>query len=219
MGLQILPEAMDHHTCQQTVFTDVNGAVPRHRSFDGESRQRGALVALLCLLGGCQGPGAGSGVVPARYAFLFSGSITSDEAEQLRERLPYERIELEDPEGWFWPVDNRITLWRDGRATLEGAERHRGSVSIFDYGRLCYLLDHSRFASMRPRYALRGVSDAGSTVVRAWRVGDREPIAVEDYGAAGPIDLWAIQAAIRGVARGIRFDVDAEGGDPTDGTR
>ena len=161
--------------------------------------------AVLCVAG-CGQPGSPSGAVPDRYRFLAGGGIAYQDMPAIRAELPYERIEVEVFSTWTWggPV---TTLWLDGRAerTDMQGEVMKGEVRLHDYGSLCYLVDHLRFSSMEATYHWGGF-DASTVTVRVWRVGDRDPVEVADTGNAGPIELWAIRAAIDGVASRIEWE-------------
>ncbi len=190
-----------------------------------------ALAVVAGCLGAC-GPGdtgaggtgrAAAGApddVPPEYAYLFGHAIGYDEIPAVLERLPYWKVELGVFSPWIWGGD-RITLWRDGRAEFVDREgRWSGKVSVFEYGRLCYLMDHVDLRAMQSTSA-EGLFDASTITVRAWPEGEDEPFVLEDYGDLAPIDAWSVRAAIRGVAHEIRWELEAEDpdpeGDPDDG--
>jgi len=75
-------------------------------------------------------------------------------------------------------------------------------VSIFDYGKLCYLLKQLRFDSLAPRYVANW-TDSPTFIVTAVAAGTSTR--VSDYSGIGPIELWAIQQTIDSVAQGIRW--------------
>jgi hypothetical protein len=141
--------------------------------------------------------------VPDRYRFLYGGMVMEDELAGVRSRLPYDRITVE-VDGSYWCQGRSISLFRDGRARLEEGGEREGKVSIFDFGRLCYLLEHVRFESFDPRYAWDGY-DGGTVRVKVWPAGSDEPRVVEDYGSNAPIELWAVQSAIEGVAGRVKW--------------
>lgn len=152
---------------------------------------------------------------PTHVDFLahYNGRVGSD-AESLREALPYDKIELEYFTPWLWGGDV-LRFWRDGRAELGDQDGWRhGKVNVFDFARLCYLIDENEMTSMLTEYSSGGF-DKTTVTVRVWPVGQEKPFVVEDYGSAGPIELWAVQAAINGVARTTHWKQDTQA-DPTD---
>ena len=126
--------------------------------------------------------------------------------------MPFEKIKLKVYSTWTW--SGRVTtLWRDGRAEKLGMT---GEVPIWDYGPLCYLIEQLGFDSMEPEYP--GAFDVDRITVCVWRSGEQEPIEVafDDSGSAAPIGLWAIEAAIDGVASRIEWEEDVEEVAPAD---
>jgi hypothetical protein len=118
-------------------------------------------------------------------------------------RLPFDRIELSEFSPWTMERPT-ITLERNGAISVSNPEPKTGTVSIFEYGELCYLIERIRFEALKPRYAINGY-DFTTYTVKVWRTGAKEPITVEDYGPVGPADLWTLRAAIQGVAAGARW--------------
>jgi len=166
------------------------------------------LPALLCVAG-CGPPDSSVEPIPDQYQSLFGGGIAYEDMPGIRARLPYEKIELEVFSTWIWggPV---TTLWRDGRAerTSLYGERMKGEVRVQSFGLLCYLIDRLEFSAMEPEFHWGGF-DASTVTVRVWPVGDPDPIEVADTGNVGPIDVWAIQTAIEGVASKIEWETVA----------
>ncbi len=140
-------------------------------------------------------PGIASNV-PAIYKPFFSGGFSQDDAKTIRSRLPFESISIRRT-GCFGtcPVYEMV-LHRDGRAELSAQDhlpklgRFVGEVRLGTYGRLCYLIENSRFNEMNSNYRANW-TDASTCIVTVTAGGTTK--AVSDYGKVGPIELWAIQ--------------------------
>ncbi len=139
---------------------------------------------------------------PDRYEFLRRTMLSVDELAAAQAKLPYDRIELTESNPWGYEFE--VGIGRDGSIVdrsepLTGTKRgpRRGTISVGDYGHLCWLIEHVGFESMT-NYAWNGF-DATTCTVKVWRTGSREPITVVDYGAVGPPELWTLRAAICGV--------------------
>lgn len=139
--------------------------------------------------------------VPERYRFLDGPVVFDEDIEQLRAGLPLERIQLCEISGWSFDGPT-LVLERNGTATRDGKPPKTGRVSIFDFGKLCYMIERVGFESMQPRYAWGGF-DAGTVTLKVWRVGSQQPTVVQDYGNVGPQEFWELCAAIEGVASRI----------------
>jgi Domain of unknown function (DUF6438) len=87
-----------------------------------------------------------------------------------------------------------------GKMHVAKLGHYRGNFHPDDFARLSQLLEARGFFGLRPRYA-RAVTDMATVITRVKR-GDTTT-KVEDYGRAGPLDLWAIEMAITGVAADI----------------
>lgn len=164
-----------------------------------------APTLVLCLLFSCA-PDTGEiriDPVPDRYQFLFGAMVKKADLPAVRDQLPYDRITFERP-GSYWSHGTAISLYRDGRAVLQENGVKEGAVSIFDYGRLCYLAERIQIETLEPRYAWDGY-DGEWERVKVWPAGSEEAVVVEDYGGCGPIELWALQTAIEGVAGRIKW--------------
>ena len=144
--------------------------------------------------------------VPDRYKPLFEPGLGDDEGAALRANLPYSSISLtRSPCFGTCPV-YAVTFHRSGKAELDAVEflprkgKFTGEVDLTTYGRLCYVIEQSRFKELRSHYSSSWTDQ--STCVVTVAEGDRR-IEVSDYGAVGPIELWAIQELIDSVRSGI----------------
>ena len=139
-----------------------------------------------------------------RYRFLKGAMVADDELSSVRAGLPFQRIERSEFDPWSWDSPT-ITLELNGSASMNDTPPKAGKVSIFDFGRLCLLIEHIGFESFKPRYDWDGF-DATTVTIKVWRVGSDQPIVVEDYGGVGPEDLWTLSAAIEGVASHVHWE-------------
>ena len=136
--------------------------------------------------------------VPVEFKSLYEGGIPTGKVAAVWEGFPYDRIELERTACFGTCPVYRMTLFKHGRAEWRGV-RHtdrtgdfEGAVSVFDYGKLCYLLQKVGFEQLPPRFTA-GWTDAPTIIVRITAGG--KTTSVSDYSGVGPIDLWAEQQA------------------------
>jgi hypothetical protein len=105
------------------------------------------------------------------------------------------------------PVD-QVILRPDGTATYIGTRfvpksgRYSGTFHREDFSRLARLLESQGFFDMQDRYAI-GATDMPSIITGATRGGATKTVV--NYGDAGPIRLWGMERAIRGVAADIEW--------------
>jgi len=147
---------------------------------------------------------------PPPYDFLRYG-LGRSSLEEALERLPFERIELERTPCFGACPAYKVTLHRDGSATYEGGAHapregdFRGSVDPFDYGRLCHLIESLGFVDLEREYSVGAITDLPTVYVRVWSE-SAGSVSVREYGASGPVTLWAIQMAIDAVTMRIRWE-------------
>lgn len=141
------------------------------------------------------------------YHQLFSRDIGP--GDRFCECLPYRTIELErNPCFGRCPV-YKLTLHHYGKAHWIGAanvERlgtYSGEFMINDFGKLCYFIDTSKIEELRNKYRAHG-TDRSSTIVRLTRA-DGTNKTIEDYGNAGPIELWSLQQIIDSVGSHVQW--------------
>ena len=141
------------------------------------------------------------------YHHLFSREIAP--GDRYYECLPYRTIELErTPCLGRCPVYH-LTLHRHGHAHFVGqanVERlgtFAGEFMVNDFGKLCYLIEVLKVEELRARHRARG-TDRASTIVRLIGADGTDKV-IEDYGNAGPIELWALQLAVDGVGSRVRW--------------
>ena len=138
--------------------------------------------------------------VPEIYRpFFDTFGRTEDDVAVARARLPFDSISLvRTPCYGLCPV-YEVIFHRDGKAEFTAQEnlpklgKFVGQVRLGTYGRLCYLIENSHFADLKPSYRAAWTDDTTCilTVTRG-----KITKAVSDYGRVGPIELWAIQELI-----------------------
>jgi internalin A len=152
--------------------------------------------------------------VPRQYWFTYENNWPFGEKDEAKARsgIPYARISLDSYGDNHVPGGHTsVILCRDGTACYEGEPnthrpgRYTGSVSLIDYGRLCLLIDRLQFRRLPEdiRGNLMHGSHHTTEVVRVQRVGEKDAIENDEWNGCGPIELFAIQAAIEKVAESI----------------
>ena len=143
-----------------------------------------------------------------RYREIFNPGHTDEEEAALRAKLPFDSISLQrTPCFGTCPVYS-VTLHRNGEAEFEAKEhlpklgRFSGKLDVSTYGRLCYLIEQSRFQDMKDRYQASWTDDT-TCIVTVTGGGKRKE--VSDYGSVGPIELWAIQQIIDSVRESLSW--------------
>lgn len=147
---------------------------------------------------------------PPPYDYIRYGLVRTSMAEAL-ERLPFDHIEMERTSCFGSCPVYTVTFHRDGTATYEGGHnaprqgRFRGSITPYDYGRLCFLIESSGFLELEGHVGRVQIADAPT--VRVSVASDSSgSVSVTDDGNTGPITLWAIQVAIDTVATRVRWE-------------
>jgi hypothetical protein len=137
--------------------------------------------------------------IPDRYRPLYQISLGGKAESIVRQNLPFDSISMSQTEGFGDTPDFRVTFHRTGDAELLAVSnlpvlgKLKGEINVWRYGRLCYLIEHSRFHELKPDYRANWSCD--STCKVAVTQGDKRT-EVSDYGGAGPIELWAIEELI-----------------------
>jgi hypothetical protein len=152
--------------------------------------------------------------VPPRYQPFFDGSIDEGAEKAVLQALPYRSITLQRT-GCFGPCPvYTVTLRSDLSATLVAEEfldpqgTFVGEVDLFDYGRLCYLIERIGFSSFKPRYSASWTDAATETVTVT--LTDGRQLAVSDYGGVGPVELWALMEVIDNLRTHIEWTAAEE---------
>lgn len=105
----------------------------------------------------------------------------------------------------------KLTLRRDGTATYEGRQfvERKGTYSGTFYGfeRLAQLIESRGYFNLKDNYTINA-TDLSGTVTSVVRTGRRKTIT--NYGDAGPVELWGIEAAIDGVVANTKWQKAAD---------
>lgn len=144
------------------------------------------------------------------YRFLDQPGLPVDSVAAVQARLPYDSISLRrDPCFGTCPM-YEVTLYRNGRARYKGLRfvdrigTWRGEVTIQDYARLSYLLDHLGFMSMPDSFAAASTDLPGATLSAHRTPGGAK--AIKDYGYVGPVELWTMREIVDGIAGRISWE-------------
>ena len=147
--------------------------------------------------------------MPEYYRFLERSGVGIEDVDSIWARLPYDSIYLRrEPCFGTCPMYD-ATLYRGGKARYHGTrfvEREgdfQGEVTLQDYGRLSYLLDHLGFMALPDSFSVSYTDLPGATMV----VGRRpEGVkAVHDYGYVGPVELWTLMEVFDGILGRIQW--------------
>jgi internalin A len=150
--------------------------------------------------------------VPRQYWFTYSWPFGDKDGAKARNGIPYARISLDSYGDNHSPGGHTsVILCRDGTACYVGEPntqrpgRYTGSVSLIDYGRLCLLIDRLQFRRLPEDIRSNKIYGSHHTieVVRVHRLGEKEAIENDEWNGCGPIELFAIRAAIEKVAESI----------------
>lgn len=142
--------------------------------------------------------------IPPRYRSLWDDDRST--VEEMWAEPACGEISMTVRGGFVWTPGSsyRVTFERGGRVVVgtrnaDATETvEEGTISVFDYGRLCYLIEHMGFDQLNPMYAYAAMDTHQRSVEVSVRFGGRV-VSVSDEGAMGPIELWAIQSAIERV--------------------
>jgi hypothetical protein len=154
-------------------------------------------------------PGIQVAEVPDRYKKLQQPGLSVTEVEAFRAQLLYDTISLHRSSCYGACPVYRVTFHRSGKAELLAINNlplrgaYTGAIDLISYGRLCYLLDQSKFAEMKSNYR-SGWTDLATCTVTA--AGASTSKTVSDYGEVGPIELWAIQEIIDRMREGTKWE-------------
>lgn len=146
--------------------------------------------------------------VPEEFKPLYDMGTPSGGEAVVWAGFPYDSISLERTPCFGGCPVYRLTLSRGGQAELHSSNwrqwqgDYAGKVSVFAYGRLCYVMKEFQFERLAPRY-IASWTDASTTIVTA--VAGNVTTRVSEYSAIGPIRLWAVQQAIDAVAQDVNW--------------
>lgn len=146
---------------------------------------------------------------PERYAFLYDPGRKFGEAE-IRAGLPFGRIYLRKSGCRGTCPAYEVTLQLDGTAEYLGLRfapregEHAGTVSLDDFGRLCYAIEALQFSHLEGEYAAMRTDDETITVEVYDRDGNLHH-RVSDYGGQAPIAFWLLVNSINAVAEDIAW--------------
>jgi hypothetical protein len=146
--------------------------------------------------------------VPESFRPLWDSGIRDVAAVQAT--LPCDSISLRRSGGMIFIAGHTfsLTLFRDGNAELRSQSRpnedidYTGTVSVWDYGKLCYLTQRVGFDRLAQHYSANWTDASGVTIDVVY--GGRN-VGVSEYSGIGPIELWAVEKAIEAIKGGIKW--------------
>ena len=152
--------------------------------------------------------GAPSGV-PKGFSFLYDFGIRMQPNPAAQAALPFQSITLRRSACFGTCPVYRVTLNADGTAVYEGVAhvsrmgKFIGHVPFYDFAQLALLAERAGFMTLQERYAGSWTDAETTTITIRARSGKEKT--VDDYGAFGPPELWALQRAIDGVVENMRW--------------
>lgn len=147
--------------------------------------------------------------VPQGFSFLYDLGTRMQPTSAARAALPFESIILSRSACMGTCPVYRVALNVDGTAAYEGLAhverigKFAGSVQFYDFAQLVLLAERAGFMTLQERYAGTWIDDATTSLTIRTRKGQEKR--VDDYGAFGPPELWALQRAIDGVVESIKW--------------
>lgn len=174
-----------------------------------------SLLGALALSGalGCGSSDEG-GADDGRYAFLSATGLSGEQVQEAWAGLPYSTIRLER-KGCYGtcPIYN-LELNRGSGTESEGPAAYHGvayttreghysgNIGLWDYGRLCQLLDRYQFMNLDEEYSA-DATDLSGVTIQAERLGNVHRVL--DYGNQGGPDLVALQLSIDAIGDRIEW--------------
>lgn len=149
-------------------------------------------------------------LILATFIFIIAFTASAQKGDNSTERRGGEgitEISLKRTTCFGSCPSYEIKLLRDGTATYVGrrfVERigtYTGKFYGFD--RLAQLIEARGFFNLKDDYSIRA-TDLPSAVTSVVRAGRRKT--VNNYGDAGPIELWGIEKAIDGMVANAKWE-------------
>lgn len=179
-------------------------------------------LALACAPGGGARPDSttvtrspsDTATADSTYRFLDQPSLSADSVAAVQGRLPYDSISLRRDPCFGTCPNYQVTFYRDGRARYTGIRfvdrigTWHGEVSIQDYARLSYLMDHLGFMTMPDSFAATYTDLPGASLSAHRSPGGSK--AISDYGYVGPVELWTLREVIDAIAARISWEKDRD---------
>ena len=145
--------------------------------------------------------------IDEQYKLLYKSGLSQVEIEQFKQNLAIKSVSLKRS-GCYGPCPvYNLTFYLSGTAEYNGIRNvnkkgnYTGKISIWNYGKLCYLIDNIGFTQLEDKYRLRATDLASVTIIVNYKNGDQKK--VYDYGSQGPIEFWSLTKAIDGIKNEI----------------
>ena len=151
--------------------------------------------------------------VPDRYQWIYESGMDEETVSTTLVSLPYTRVELERQRCFgscpIYVVTFTSTPTEPGspylKARYSGVEYvdltgdYLGVIYLYEYGRLCYLIDKLRLEEA-PRNYTSMWTDQSTDVLRITLASTGEVIEISDYASQGPVELWTVRETIDAIA-------------------
>ena len=146
----------------------------------------------------------------SRYAFLNHDSLESDEYDRAVAAVPFDEIQMGRTTCYGTCPAYTVTFMRNGDAFYTGEAnvgkmgRHKGEINIWDYGRLCKLIENSRLISFDDFYD-DDRTDSPSTFIRVKDSRTNVDKSTGGYEDLMPDAAWTISRVIDGITTSIEW--------------
>lgn len=148
--------------------------------------------------------------VPKRYQFIYSPGLSEDEYVAAQAGVPYGEIHFQRTGCFGECPAYTVTLRSDGTAQFVGESfvsnigDYDGEVDIRRFGRLCWAIDRFKLDEFSSDFSGDWTDDATAKLTVKDR--DNETVLqISDYGAHGPIELWAVHQIVDALASKIEW--------------
>ena len=144
----------------------------------------------------------------SRYAFLNHDTLESDEYDRAVAAVPFDEIQMGRTTCYGTCPAYTVTFRRNGEALYTGeayVEKvgpFKGEINIWDYGRLCKLIENSRLHSFDDNYD-DDRTDSPSTFIRVKDSRTNMDKSTAGYEDMMPDAAWTISRVIDGIAASI----------------
>ena len=148
--------------------------------------------------------------VPEKYKLLYAAGWSDEQIQQMKETLDIKSIYMERTGCFGTCPSYELTFHIDGTAEYNGRNhvdrrgKYTGKISLWSYGRLCYLIDKIGFEDFNENYRAPWTDSPSVTIVLTYKNETKKKVYV--YSQYGPIEFWGLTKSIDGVAQGIEWE-------------
>ena len=133
------------------------------------------------------------------YAPFLNATFSEKDYPAFAAALPYREITIQrtmcygDCPAYQFAVNSKGDATYTAEKNLPQLGTFKGKVSLENFARLCYVLDHLGFLRLEDKYSASWTDDSTCIVTVRSANGEKR---VSDYGNVGPIQLWLIQQVL-----------------------